>query len=1140
MTLTPVLFARFRLVLIHFGVAFNLVASSLAVAQQPDTRPSFDESFWQTTETRRAYDALAGEQSDVLVVPFQVESHGLDAASRSLMTISLAHRLATGTGLRVANPVYVAEAFGNQGRQYSGEDIRRIAKQVGARRAVIGKVGHDNTGHLSLRVSMLHFEGDYAPGEETEIFSAPGLEFDDHRLPYHLFLEERDEIVRRIAGDLAGVKTSKFSKVELAFPPRLVRSQEPDSPLADVAYLQALAVLHPQNTDGRHRDLLFERSLVLLEYIGKKSPNYALLKARALLYLNRRPAAIDVLDGAGNPAAKALRTYADGNLPALEEARSKIDEPLLAALAEIEAERLNITYHGAPNRAAAESYIETDEVWGPLFFAAMSDQDGFRPFTTTHLKVSLDAAFPDPGKSLETFVGAQAATGYDMDEIDFVKLLIRHIDDTQVEPSECAGLAPCDRDYLDLLRSMYVGGVVRHVRHIRAFLGKPDDALRFANEYDALLRGHPAFTAAKGLAVRDKLRETQGNERSGLLEEFSRLMRNALWWTQRLTLMTAELSDYYRFYMPMLEGMSSIDRARYTFETDWPRPAIPLEQYTDRRVYSRAIRQCADYTIANFACFREYHTELMAMKEPVEDPASVLERNRNRFVGHPERLRYLASQLEKTGDHDAGIALYQDAVDSGTSEWTPYEVLFDAAVLSADFKKGEDIGLSHPGFADPEPSNRVTLSNKAYNFGSGLYWAGAHEHAVPLYELAAAYGTGSGAQMSSQQRLALVAGDYEGAIYHATRRVRRYDSKYALRDLVGLYAITGDLDTASAIVAGIDSRLHEPEAWIGALIEQRAKHLPVDDIAQWAFENDRYKAGNDGGLLALRHVFLANSLDRQIPESLPETLADLDPRLRPYHQGHGKVREPGHTFSARYFTPRSHSFDMEGRLTPRAPVDRRIVFGARALLALDRGDFEGAFTLLDVASEFYNLNEFLPYYALASAKMDKTRRISGALERMLNRGPTGIKDAKGTYFYASLAKAVLLAMDGEHADAINRLQNANGVILHNHSWLILTRYQIVEIARLLHLETGDSSYRNFALDLARRNAVIEPIQAYTHSFVAMLSDDRDERILALARVLTLDPGSRCLELADKTELVEARKLASDGYPIPAKLGASST
>ena len=52
-------------------------------------------------------------------------------------------------------------------------------------------------------------------------------------------------------------------------------------------------------------------------------------------------------------------------------------------------------------------------------------------------------------------------------------------------------------------------------------------------------------------------------------------------------------------------------------------------------------------------------------------------------------------------------------------------------------------------------------------------------------------------------------------------------------------------------------------------------------------------------------------------------------------------------------------------------------------------------------------------------------------------------------------------------------------------------------------------------------------QAYNHSFIAMLSDDRDERISSLIMLVHLDPESRAITLANAEELREARKQAEN-------------
>ncbi len=123
----------------------------------------------------------------------------------------------------------------------------------------------------------------------------------------------------------------------------------------------------------------------------------------------------------------------------------------------------------------------------------------------------------------------------------------------------------------------------------------------------------------------------------------------------------------------------------------------------------------------------------------------------------------------------------------------------------------------------------------------------------------------------------------------------------------------------------------------------------------------------------------------------------------------------------------------------------------------------------------------------------------------------------------------MLGAQGKHAEAVEMLKKTNSDVLHTERRHLFTRYQIMETATLLFKDTGDAKYRLFALDLARRNVVIEPIQSYSHSFVAMLSHDKQERISALARILVLDPQSRCVEGADEKELQQARVLSKNGY-----------
>jgi hypothetical protein len=377
--------------------------------------------------------------------------------------------------------------------------------------------------------------------------------------------------------------------------------------------------------------------------------------------------------------------------------------------------------------------------------------------------------------------------------------------------------------------------------------------------------------------------------------------------------------------------------------------------------------------------------------------------------------------------------------------------------------------------------------------------------------------------MGSAQRLALIDGDYEQAQRHAVRRIQRYQDKFAVRDLIGLSVIAGNTAQAWNIVNGFQPMFDQPELWDGALVAHRADNAALDAIVEWGFEDGRAGLGAAKGALSLRFAFLAHTLDR-IPS------AELGAMVRARQAGVQWARPwdrvPMIRRNAPYFEARFAK--------PPEGLDNLLVYAADALVALEDKNYRAAFARLDEATNHYELREFLPAYAWAAAKIGETVRLEGYLAgaRDYKSKREDHTDSRNKQFDENLAEAMLLGAKGQTAAAIDRLKGANTEIVHNEDRRVLTRYQIMESARLLYADTGERAYRDFALDLARRNAVIEPIQAYTHSFVAMLSPDRQERIVALARVLVLDPQSRSIGSANPKELDEARALAARGYPMP--------
>ena len=229
--------------------------------------------------------------------------------------------------------------------------------------------------------------------------------------------------------------------------------------------------------------------------------------------------------------------------------------------------------------------------------------------------------------------------------------------------------------------------------------------------------------------------------------------------------------------------------------------------------------------------------------------------------------------------------LYRDAMNSESSDWLPYERVATKLAHDSNFREAADTFLKYPGFYKTGAANRVALSNHASDAGSLLFWAGAFETARPLYEIAAGLNTGSGGEMSSAARLGLIAGDYELAMSHTLRRVQRYNSKFAMRDLIGLLTIFDESESAWGVINSTQQLFVEPELWTGALIAHRANGASVDDISQWAFSEGREDLRVERTLLPYRFVFQANVVDREVHEDLADQLRAIDPRPVPGSSG---------------------------------------------------------------------------------------------------------------------------------------------------------------------------------------------------------------------------------------------------------------
>ena len=149
------------------------------------------------------------------------------------------------------------------------------------------------------------------------------------------------------------------------------------------------------------------------------------------------------------------------------------------------------------------------------------------------------------------------------------------------------------------------------------------------------------------------------------------------------------------------------------------------------------------------------------------------------------------------------------------------------------WQEAADVMIAHPYFHSESPPQRVNVSNDAYKAGSIFYWGGHEELAIPFYEVAAKLQTGAGSQMTSEIRLAILAGRYQDATARSYARAQRYPNAYAFRDYLSFLHALGygveAWDGFSQVANGFDN----PQIWVSALVGQHHDGLTEPEVRAW-------------------------------------------------------------------------------------------------------------------------------------------------------------------------------------------------------------------------------------------------------------------------------------------------------------------
>lgn len=1140
----------------------NPVLSSASA--QPVPQPATGEfsppehSEWLRHRSNAAAKLIELADADLLILPVQGPSPTLAPSERSILGLMVADRVMRSADISVASPVAVWRYVGGHRRSIPLKEIAYLARISRAERVVGLYARYRRGGTFDFRAEVL----DPATGEVLEERSWKGFTASDTALPHEQVASKLDEIASFAAGTRVRTKPQRMSAklADLRIPEDLdeLRVDAESAPLLAAAYLQFLGDLYPRDGSRDAKFNLYERSLVLLQRLDDRTSYKRLLAANALATLGRRPAALALLQEPQNEHEQALLQYLNGNLPELQSAVEKPSGTIPDFIVLRDRQTLASAYGQEEPDEEFEALATTIPAWSAFFERQIRGYDDWAVYSAAPMKENLERLFPTNGVSLDSDFLRRSVIGDFPDEADLSRLVLDHIAEASQTDRLGMWLGPGTEDLLDLAREVLA---INQYRRAWVDFGQrdiPGAALDEINAGKLLFSGHPALTVLEGRVLEAMSRNTQGSESASLRRAASDSLLRGYAWSTYLNPTAArvalEFAERHRSssFSNVNPGDQDVVAYRSSRTDDWPRGPDWYARLTIFQVRQGELVSCTRYLVDSFWCMEAQvdHWRKTSTAD-AEEIRKFIAGYEHRYNGSQQKARFEVASAVRDADGDGVIEALRAQIDSGTDDWALYHALASELVKAGNYSDAQSVWLSYPEFNEWRAGSTVRLSQHADIAAARLYWIGQHELARPLLEMSAGSGTGSGGAMSSSERLALIDRDLPVAAQWAAERVRRYDSKYGLRDLIQIAHLLGEHEVAWQMFDQSLAREPNTHIWSGALIGHRMASTSFADIVEWAAavseRNSAYGQGRNGFPVQLgpRYFLVAGTMDRKPDASLVEALSEYDfapavtirsvsERSEDYPATVVAESNYGEILADRKLTvrQRENTFSVGER------VPRRFEMIGSAMTSFLDDEFEQAFWKFNEIAHIYTLHEYLPHFAFAAGKTGNLGDIPNVLaeeaESLLqqeNQKPLGERRL-GTRFDHVLAMSVSAAFAGDHTESLSLLREAIDDRPFMEYRSAYPMFLAVDFADRLFRETGHDGYRALALDVSRRHTVVLPMYAWAYFVVAAHAESRAERIEAAASGLALDPESTRKRYVTKDILTEAQKrLERAGAPF---------
>lgn len=1086
-------------------------------------------SDWVAREKAFYAKLLSAGHFDVLVMPVLPRGYSFDRATRSLLTAQLAIAVEQAQHVTVADPFIVAKALGEGSRQFDADAAYKLANDVGAKRIIWTFAGHD--GHGKMAVSIQSQDGadrgpptpGFTPVKKADLRN---LAIDEETSPADVFESLMPGAIKIIGGDAAALlverQTSQLDLPEIPASPMKL-SDGKDNPARDAYAFLVLAQMTPTYMEIV-RERFAEKAFLATTRMSTSSPDWRVLRARAYLALGYRPAALKALGTPQTDEERALLALLNGNLTAMSAVAFEAN-PLKHLLQRLEINSVEWDYGVTTQKRtidAARALKLPGATWPYLAARGLTGHDPWAQFENDPLKIVLESEFPVKGYALQELVRGSFAAG------DVAKL--RSMVDASVfdharkfidasAPQWCCRFSlakPDPSDYMELLQAIGHDNLIRRIRFISDIQGRPEEAMSYANEIQAIYKDYPYYTLERARVERNLARRATGAAVAGLSNAAFEDASHAMLWEQSQSLVSGEAFSM----MAKLPDSGSSPFNDTPYVTDIPyHPAYPTWSGGGHPGPLRANAQAA---LANSAFVLSPARYLMSMattEVPDEEALKGLVKSmEGRFIGSPERSDILATIETKRGNLEAAASYYRESIQISPSYWDSYRELGRILFRTGEIAEAAKLFQSYPGFRKGSDENHVGIVNNAFDAGSMLYWSGHTDLAKPLYEIAARQNTGAAGEMTSALRLKLLAGDYAGAFAGTMERAQRYNEAAAYRDYLGMLHAMGRSAEAWSAFMVLAPKLRQPQIWETVLVGHRIASASEGAVAEWSQQAEFKGLGTTRSMPAAYLLRFA-TMDRVPSKDLSAILDGLDYRTRT--QERYVLREaPG---SPSGVIVGSQPAPSAGATPSSAPVTTRVksdlAYFADAYRAIKTGDFAAAKATFDEAGAFYDMRTpptsyMLPYRALAAAKAGDAAGIEAHMAQFT--------EADRGFDYL-LAKAAIAAIGGRADEALAALNLARYRRPFIEERPLLTQYTYGEFCELLGQLTSNASMSQIALDWARSNEAVEPWYAWSYAMEAHLTKDPKDRQRAIAMLHYLDPKSERLAEFKKSEVEAAAK-----------------